>query len=90
MSEIVAKKSEEQGYPRSRLPAFTDEERDFVRGAADFFGVNHYTANMVSANEYKTSNPIPSLFSDIDVGSYVPPEWPQAASKWLRVIFFLN
>ncbi|CAH0721271.1 unnamed protein product, partial [Brenthis ino] len=82
-SEIVAQKSLEQGYPRSRLPEFTDEERKFVRGAYDFFGVNHYTSKLISAKSYKIDHPIPSLYSDSDVGYFVPLEWPRSASKWL-------
>ncbi|XP_022128840.2 myrosinase 1 [Pieris rapae] len=86
LSEIVERKSKEQGYPRSRMPEFTDEERDFVRGSFDFFGVNHYTAFLVTANEeYKEWYPTPSLLSDADVGGYVPPEWPQSASRWLKL-----
>ncbi|XP_023935446.2 myrosinase 1-like [Bicyclus anynana] len=84
-SEIVAKKSAEQGYPSSRLPAFTEEEREYVRGASDFFGVNHYTANLISANEYKGNWPVPSMYADVDVGTYVPPEWVPAASSWLKL-----
>ncbi|XP_061379993.1 myrosinase 1-like isoform X2 [Danaus plexippus] len=83
LAEIVAKKSAEQGYPRSRMPAFSDEEKDFVKGAFDFFGVNHYSGSLVSATEYKTNHPVPSLYDDIDVGSYTPPEWPKSASSWL-------
>ncbi|CAH0721269.1 unnamed protein product, partial [Brenthis ino] len=83
-SKIVAQKSFEQGYPRSRMPEFTDKERKFVRGAYDFFGVNHYTSGLISAKSHKEDHPIPSLYADADVGKYIPPEWPQSASNWLR------
>lgn len=83
--EIVERKSAEQNYPTSRMPDFTDEEKEFVRGTYDFFGVNHYTASFVSATEYKREHPIPSLYADIDVGSYVPPDWDKSASSWLTV-----
>ncbi|CAK1540954.1 unnamed protein product [Leptosia nina] len=84
-SEIIARNSKEQGYPRSRMPEFTQEEKELARGAADFFGVNHYTANLVSATDYKQEYPVPSLHSDVNAGSYVPPEWPKSASKWLTL-----
>ncbi|KAJ2941573.1 hypothetical protein O0L34_g14626 [Tuta absoluta] len=84
LSERVAQKSKEQGFSRSRMPEFTDEEKDLVRGAFDFFGVNHYTSNLISATEQKSSNNVvPGLMDDIDVGSYALSEWPQAASSWL-------
>ncbi|CAH2231808.1 jg3611 [Pararge aegeria aegeria] len=85
ISEIVARKSAEQGYSQSRIPVFTDQERELARGSSDFFGVNHYTANLVSASEYKFNWVIPSLYADIDVGTYTPPEWDQAASVWLKL-----
>jgi hypothetical protein len=38
MKEWMAKKSKEEGYFRSRLPSFTKEEVDMVRG--EFTGAN--------------------------------------------------
>lgn len=40
----VAKRSTEQSYTRSRLPAFTEEEIEFTKGTLDFIGLNHYTS----------------------------------------------
>lgn len=90
LSERVAQKSRDQGFYRSRMPTFTEEEKAFVRGTYDFFGVNHYTSFLVSANEYKSQNVVPSLMDDIDVGTYVPDEWPKSASGWLTVIHKLS
>ncbi|VVC93003.1 unnamed protein product [Leptidea sinapis] len=84
-AERVAKNSEEQGYPRSRMPEFSPEEIEFVRGSADFFGLNHYTAFLISAAEHKQWYPMPSLYTDTDVGTYRPPEWASAASSWLKL-----
>ncbi|XP_041976042.1 myrosinase 1-like [Aricia agestis] len=39
--------SRREGYSQSRLPAFTDEEKKFVQGTADFFSLNHYTTSMI-------------------------------------------
>lgn len=84
-AERVAKKSMEQGYKKSRMPEFTDEEKEYVRGAYDFFGVNHYSGFFVSATEYKTVNPIPSFLDDEENGIFRPAEWPASASPWLVV-----
>ncbi|XP_050685189.1 myrosinase 1-like [Leptidea sinapis] len=81
--ERVAKNSEEQGYPRSRMPEFSPEEIELVRGSADFFGVNHYTAVLISATEHKHWFPVSSLYADADVGMYTLPEWASSASDWL-------
>ncbi|XP_028028072.1 myrosinase 1-like [Bombyx mandarina] len=83
--EIVAEKSAKEGYPWSRIPEFTDEERELVRGASDFFGVNHYTGFLVSANEQISDRPTIPILPDITVGNYIPPEWPQSASYWLTL-----
>ncbi|KAJ8715713.1 hypothetical protein PYW07_010195 [Mythimna separata] len=85
-SEKVAAKSAQQGYARSRMPEFTEEENAFVRGASDFFGVNHYTAKMVSATQYKEDAPVPSFMDDMDVGQFALPEWPVGASSWLMLV----
>uniref|UniRef100_A0A667Z083 Lactase n=1 Tax=Myripristis murdjan TaxID=586833 RepID=A0A667Z083_9TELE len=44
----VGNKSELQGLSESRLPAFTEEEKAFIRGTADVFCINHYTTKIVS------------------------------------------
>ncbi|XP_050929059.1 LOW QUALITY PROTEIN: lactase/phlorizin hydrolase [Lates calcarifer] len=44
----VGNKSELQGLSESRLPSFTEEEKSFIKGTADMFGVNHYTTKIVS------------------------------------------
>ncbi|XP_050211262.1 beta-glucosidase 13-like [Mercurialis annua] len=52
-------------YPRTmqtlvgdRLPKFTKEEIDLVKGSYDFFGINSYTSNFASANF--TADPDPT------------------------------
>lgn len=67
------------------MPEFTDEERDLARGAYDFYGVNHYTAVLVSATNNLGNNAVPSILDDINTGTVSPSEWPVAASFWLRV-----
>lgn len=84
-SQRVAQKSKEQGFSKSRLPEFTDEEKAWVVGTSDFFGVNHYTSTLVSSTEHKKLNAIPSYEDDVDVGYFVPSEWPSSASSWLKV-----
>nr|XP_021191415.2 myrosinase 1 isoform X1 [Helicoverpa armigera] len=85
LAQKIGDKSAKQGYRRSRLPEFTEEEKVFVRGASDSFGVNHYTTYLVSATQHKWVNPVPSLLDDMDVGSYMLDTWPKSASFWLRM-----
>uniref|UniRef100_A0A3B3XCA8 Lactase n=1 Tax=Poecilia mexicana TaxID=48701 RepID=A0A3B3XCA8_9TELE len=44
----VLVKSELQGLKTSRLPSFTEEEKNLVKGTADMFCVNHYTSRIVT------------------------------------------
>ncbi|XP_037646094.1 lactase-phlorizin hydrolase-like [Sebastes umbrosus] len=44
----VGNKSELQGLSETRLPAFTEAEKSFIKGTADMFCVNHYTTKIVS------------------------------------------
>lgn len=46
MREHIAFKNR-QGLSRSALPRFTEEERRLVRGAADFYALNHFTTRFV-------------------------------------------
>ncbi|KAH9634923.1 hypothetical protein HF086_017222 [Spodoptera exigua] len=84
-SERIAEKSAQQRFPRSRLPEFTEEEKAFVKGSADFFGVNHYTTVKVSATKSKQFFSAPSMMDDVNVGYYFPEEYPASASPWLKL-----
>lgn len=83
--ELAAKKSAAQGFPRSRLSDFTDEEKAYIRGTSDFFGVNHYSGGFVSASLFTSQYPVPSTMDDVEVGLMKPDDWPQSASFWLQV-----
>ncbi|XP_049791412.1 myrosinase 1-like [Schistocerca nitens] len=47
--ERVDANSAAEGRPRSRLPSFTREEVDYIRGSADFIGLNHYSTDFVTS-----------------------------------------
>ncbi|KAJ8709807.1 hypothetical protein PYW08_009811 [Mythimna loreyi] len=85
LAQKIAEKSAQQGYRQSRLPEFTEEEKDFVRGASDFFGVNHYTAFLMTPMKYKGIFPVPSILDDMNVMWNWPAEWSQSASFWLKM-----
>ncbi|KPJ12248.1 Myrosinase 1 [Papilio machaon] len=83
----VAAKSIEQGYLRSRLPEFTDEEIAYVRGSSDYFGLNHYSTMYVYRNEstlnyYET----PSFNDDHGVMTYTYDEWNIGESKKTKFV----
>lgn len=86
MKEKIAMKSAAQGFLRSRLPEFTPEEIEMVRGSSDFFGLNHYSTNYVYRNEsvYNMYD-IPSFMDDMDVSTYQMDNWKIGESKFTKV-----
>ncbi|KAJ8709809.1 hypothetical protein PYW08_009813 [Mythimna loreyi] len=87
-TEITQKLLEDnakQSYDRLCLPDFTEEEKVFVRGTADFFGVNHYTAYLVTAAKRVTDSPMPSIMDEFDNVMFPDDSWPAAASPWLTL-----
>ena len=56
MRSKIDDKSAAQGFPESRLPHFTAEESDMIKGSADFLGLNIYTSFMVYAAEGNISD----------------------------------
>ncbi|TKS67586.1 Lactase-phlorizin hydrolase [Collichthys lucidus] len=61
----VGNKSELQGLPETRLPSFTEEEKNLIKGTADMFCINHYTTKIVS---HLTARLTPPSFKyDMDV-----------------------
>lgn len=83
MKKRINENSKQENFTRSRLIPFTTEEINYIRGTYDFFGLNHYTSEITSA-EVPTC-PIPSYENDIGVTSYQDPNWPSSASPWLKV-----
>lgn len=85
LKDLVAKRSKEQGYPFSRLPAFTEAEVKYIRGTYDFFGLNHYTSFITRFTDEREANPIPSMPDDFGFPRYQNQSWPASAFEWLKV-----
>lgn len=87
MIDRIEAHSKQQGFPRSRLPAFTQEEIDRIRGTSDFFGINSYTTVLVTRNDRNNSGnfPIPSFNHDMGVIESADENWPKTGSVWLHV-----
>ena len=47
IKERVQQKSREAGFRKSRLPQFSKEEIEYIRGTYDFIGLNSYTTRLV-------------------------------------------
>lgn len=82
---LVDEKSSRQNYSRSRLPKFTPNEVEFIKGTADFFGLNHYTTYLLSMAD-KEVGAIPSHENDVGIVRVQDPKWPsKSSSDWLKV-----
>ncbi|KAK5645955.1 hypothetical protein RI129_004419 [Pyrocoelia pectoralis] len=64
-----------EGFHKSRLPSFSDDEIKYIRGSADFLGLNYYTTFYTKD---RIPPPIgePSSEKDTNVINYQDPNWP--------------
>ncbi|CAH2097430.1 unnamed protein product [Euphydryas editha] len=87
IERIIAEKSKENGLPYSRLPPYTEEEIELVKGTFDFMGLNFYTSRTVrNAKPGEEIGPWPLIgSSDIDVILGVRPQWKQTGVSWFYI-----
>jgi beta-glucosidase len=69
-----------------RLPKFSSEEIEIIKGSSDFFGLNHYTT-MYAADSGgqiadQTTYGNGGLSEDQDVNLSVDPEWKKTSMQW--------
>ncbi|XP_075972009.1 myrosinase 1-like [Anticarsia gemmatalis] len=83
--ERVNNMSLQQGFSRSRLPYFSAEEIDSLRGSSDFFGLNHYTTFLMSQSNMEKEWLVPSLDHDAGVKVEQNLTWPLPGPEWLTV-----
>ncbi|XP_049822481.1 myrosinase 1-like isoform X2 [Aethina tumida] len=84
MIERIRNLSLIEGRNKSRLPEFTPEQVELVKGTYDFLGLNHYSSDL-SYFAGPNDGDNPSHWRDVGVQGYQPDEWGQSASGWLRV-----
>ncbi|XP_069681381.1 myrosinase 1-like [Periplaneta americana] len=83
MKERIERLSREEGFPVSRLPSFTPEEVEYIRGTADYLAINHYTTWLVGSRPDEGN---PSIFRDMGISIYGAKNWPKSnTSVWLSV-----
>ncbi len=82
MIEEIASNSVREGRPWSRLPYMTHAEKLFIKGTADFFGLNYYTSRYVKAAATAQGH-IPSWDHDSNMEYDIDPIWKRAKSSWL-------
>ncbi|XP_067935172.1 lactase-like protein [Watersipora subatra] len=85
MKQYVHDKSISENLTQSRLPTFTQTEKDEIKGTHDFFGLNHYTTQYI-ADVVPPSNLPPSFERDQNIQETRDSSWPSSASSWLKVV----
>ncbi|CAL1538497.1 unnamed protein product [Lymnaea stagnalis] len=87
LKQRVADNSKAQGLSESRLPAFTDAEKQILKGSADFLGSNFYSAGYETDDPQPPSNP-PNYYNDKATRGEGNPNWLGSGSFWLKVTPF--
>ncbi|KAL4721300.1 hypothetical protein ACJJTC_018572 [Scirpophaga incertulas] len=87
LQKLIAKKSKEEGYESSRLPDFTREEVELIRGTYDFLGINHYTSRLVRRRRPGETLDETLLKSskELDLVLDINPQWKNTSSEWFKV-----
>ncbi|XP_063541750.1 cytosolic beta-glucosidase-like [Cydia strobilella] len=80
----IAAASRRQGCTSSRLQPFTDKQKAYINGTADFVGINHYFSLYVYRNESVRGYETPSFLGDTELGTFQDPSWPQSAFTRMR------
>lgn len=88
MIDRIGELSREQGFSKSRLPSFTEDEIKMIHKSSDFFGINSYTSVLVTKNDDKLNaakHRIPSFQHDMGVIETQDDIWEKSGSVWLKV-----
>ncbi|XP_045455416.1 myrosinase 1-like [Melitaea cinxia] len=83
----VDTKSAEQGFSQSRLPKLSESEIEYIKGTADFFGLNTYTSKLAYRNaSLLEMYPVPSYYDDMGAVIVRDDLWPESVSSWLQEV----
>lgn len=69
-----------------RLPEFTDEQKNDLKGSADFFGLNAYTTEFISAP--KKADKAGDYLTDMSVVAGTDTRFMRGEPEWLFVVPF--
>ena len=74
-----------------RLPEFTPEQKEMLKGSADFLGLNHYTTHYASRSAEGVANAVAveagngGMSEDQQVYLSADPDWPVTSMGWFVV-----
>uniref|UniRef100_A0A8B9TER2 Lactase-phlorizin hydrolase n=1 Tax=Anas platyrhynchos TaxID=8839 RepID=A0A8B9TER2_ANAPL len=79
MKTRIRERSLAQGLKQSRLPEFTESEKQRIKGTYDYFGLNHYTTGFMKYEVFSRG---------LGVASVTDRTWLNSGSFWLKVTPF--
>ncbi|XP_061923161.1 lactase/phlorizin hydrolase-like [Entelurus aequoreus] len=82
MKTIIRRRSLAAGLPKSRLPEFTSEEIERIKGTYDYFGFNHYTTVLAFPVDY---GDLQHYDADRGAGTIADRTYLDSGSSWLKV-----
>lgn len=82
MVETINENSLKEKRSISRLPLMTNVTKRFIKGTADFLGLNYYTSRIVELAD-APSGLQPSIEYDSRLKLSVDKAWPKSISNWL-------
>ncbi|XP_066497099.1 lactase/phlorizin hydrolase [Hoplias malabaricus] len=82
MKNRIRERSLAAGLAKSRLPEFSPEEVQRIKGTHDYFGFNHYTTVLAFNLDYKK---LQHYDADRGAGTIHDRSWLDSGSSWLKV-----
>lgn len=82
MIDQIKRNSINEKRSQSRLPKMSEKTKAFIKGSADFLGLNYYTSRLVK----ELNKPVginPSWDRDCQIGLSIDKNWPKSKSYWL-------
>ncbi|XP_041856893.1 lactase-phlorizin hydrolase-like [Melanotaenia boesemani] len=85
MKTTIRERSLAAGLPKSRLPEFTPEEIQRVKGTHDYFGLNHYCSVLAFNVDHGDNQ---HFEADKGAGVISDRTWLETGSPWLKITPF--
>nr|XP_024218512.1 myrosinase 1-like [Halyomorpha halys] len=83
MREYVDRKSKEEGYKQSRLPYFSKEEIETLKGSSDYLALNHYSCVLATTG---ATGETPSISRDQNIIKSIDESWTKSHCDWLLIV----
>ncbi|XP_026727738.1 myrosinase 1-like [Trichoplusia ni] len=86
LEKILAENSKREGYKYPRLPPFTPEEVELVRGTSDYYALNHYFTRLIRKVIPEEAGSWPFYGSD-EIGATMlnDPTWAPTFLDWFAL-----